>query len=165
MTPRPPDITSSFDYEGITYGVEWFDLPRGKSLPDLPWRQVYAIGDCNGKVPVVHYPALKDNLPGGKLDPGEDAKTALYREIEEELNMRVLSWCPIGYQLVTYPDGRKTYELRVYAKMEVIGAFVNDPGGDITGHTLVPIDKLNAYINYGTVGERIIEIYKNIKER
>lgn len=163
MTNATPNIISDFEYDGVTYGVEWFDLPADKPLPELPWQQVYALGNYKGSVPVVHYSALGDNLPGGRLEPGEDAETALCREVVEELNMRVVYWRPIGYQLVTPPNGHKVYQLRVYAELEKIGEFMNDPGGTITGHTLVPIDELNDCINYGKVGERMIEIYKSLR--
>lgn len=155
-----PDIVTSFEYNGGTYAVDWYDLQKDQPLPDLPWYQVYAIGNHEGKVPVVQYAEGhgNDNLPGGKVDPGETVEEALHREIEEELNMRITSWRPIGYQHVTHPSGKTTDELRVYAAMEKIDDFVNDPGGHIIGHRLVDIRRLNEAINYGLVGERIIQI-------
>lgn len=155
---QKPNITTSFEYNNQNYHVDWYDLEQKQQLPDIDWYQVYAIGNYNNKVPIVHYPNAKDNLPGGKLDPGEDVEAALHREIEEELNMRVLRWYPIGYQHVVHPSGKTTNELRVYAVMEKIGEFINDPGGHITGHSLVDIELLNKFISYGSVGERIIEI-------
>ena len=127
-------------------------------MPNLKWQQVYAIGNYKGKVPIVHYPSSQDNLPGGKLDPGETAEMALHREIEEELNMRIQSWYPIGYQCVESPSGQVVNQLRVYAVMEKIGEFVDDPGGHIIGHSFVEITALNDVINYGLVGKRMAEL-------
>lgn len=152
-----PNLISSFEYNGGTYAVDWYDLDKEQSLSEIDWYQVYAVGSYEGKVPIVHYPNSQDNLPGGKVDPGETVEQALHREIEEELNMRILNWYPIGYQVVTHPSGRITNELRVYAAMEKIGEFVNDPGGHITGHSLVSIENLNSHIKYSSVGERIVE--------
>jgi hypothetical protein len=155
---KNPDIKTSFQYNSETYLVDWYDLLPDQTLPEIEWYQVYAVGNYQGKVPIVHYPNAQDNLPGGKLDPGESMEQALHREIEEELNMRVISWYPIGYQQVTHPNGEITNELRVYAAMEKSGEFVNDPGGNINGHSLISVDSLNDSINYGLVGKRIIEV-------
>lgn len=122
---------------------------------------MHAVGSYRGKVPIVHYPNSRDNLPGGKVDPGETVEQTLHREIEEELNMRVINWQPIGYQCVTHPNGRQTNELRVYAELEKIGDFVKDPGGNITGHTLIDVNALNRHIDYGIVGERLIRGWYN----
>lgn len=158
---QQPDIVTSFELDGGTYTVDWFNLPPDEPLPEIDWYQVYAIGNLDGRVPVVHYPNVNDNLPGGKVDPGENVVQTLHREIAEELNMRVLSWYPIGYQRMTHPSGRQTNELRVYAVMEKIGEFVEDPGGNIIGHTCVSIDELNDYIKYGLVGERLMEAVRH----
>lgn len=157
----PLDITTTFEFRGEPHKCEWFDLPKDQPLPELEWQQVYAIGNYEGKVPVVHYPNGPDNLPGGKVDPGETVEMALHREIAEELNMKILSWYPIGYQRVTSPNGEVVNQLRVYAVMDKIGEFVSDPGGHIIGHSLVEIDVLNDAINYGLVGERMMELVQH----
>lgn len=156
-----PDIVTSFEYNNATYNVDWYDLQSTGVLPEIEWHQVYAVGNYRSQVPVVHYPNARDNLPGGEVDPGETVEQTLYREIQEELNMNILSWYPVGYQVVTHPDGSITNELRVYAAMEKIGEFVNDSGGHIIGHSLVPIESLNDSIQYGVVGERLIEAVRH----
>ncbi len=157
----PPEITTSFEFRGQAHKCEWFDLPKDRSLPELEWQQVYAVGNYEGKVLVVHYPNGPDNLPGGKVDPGETAEMALHREITEELNMKILSWYPVGYQRVTSPSGEVVNQLRVYAVMDKIGEFVSDPGGHIIGHSLVEIGALNDAINYGLIGERMMELVRH----
>jgi hypothetical protein len=156
-----PDLKSSFEFRGETINTEWYDVADVSELPDVKWGQVYAIGNVDGKVPVVHYEDSEvRNLPGGQFDePGDTIERVLRREMKEELNMRVLSWRPIGYQSLS-GSGNK-YQLRVYAELEPIGEFEGDPGGRVVGHSLVPIEKLNSYIHYGDVGERIVGLVKN----
>lgn len=162
---RNPDLRTSFRLNDETYDVAWYDASADEPLPEVAWYQVYAVGNLENKVPIVHYPNARDNLPGGKLEPGENIEAALRREIREELNMSVLHWYPIGYQIVSHPNGKVTNELRVYADLEKIGEFVNDPGGHITGHSLVSIGELNKFIQYGPVGERLITLVHRQFER
>lgn len=150
---RKAELKSSFVYEGQEILVEWFSVASKAEIPDLPWQQVYAIGELEGKVPIVHYDDRKDNLPGGHTEPGETLEQTLRREIREELNMRVLDWQPIGYQKCTEPDGEVAYQFRVFARLEKIGEFAGDVDGSVIGYSLINIDKLNSRIKYGNVGE------------
>lgn len=156
-----PDLQSSFIFRGETITTDWYDAKDITELPDVTWQQVYVIGNVNGKVPVVHYKSDDKNLPGGQFDePGDTIERVLDREMREELNMRVISWHPIGYQYLSNDTFGNSYQLRVYAELEVIGDFVSDPGGGVVGHSLVSIDELNSVINYGDIGERIVNIVK-----
>lgn len=159
-----PDIKSSFIAGGVVYHVDWYDLDD--CLPNLPWSQVYAIGDVDGLVPIVHSSNNRhDNLPGGRTEPGETAEQTLLREILEEINYTVLSWQPIGYQAwYDLVNDRYVYQLRVYAKLQKNGEFINDPGGSVIGHSLITLDELNQRINYGEIGERMINAVRRIKE-
>ncbi|PKL31584.1 hypothetical protein CVV43_01790 [Candidatus Saccharibacteria bacterium HGW-Saccharibacteria-1] len=159
-----PDLIREFEYKGSQIRVEWFDLV-GKDVPDLKWERIYAIGDIDGLVPVVCYENDHDNLPGGGVEPGETAEQALIREIDEELNMGVVSWRPLGYQSWTEisPNPKTSLSLRVCAKFVKKGEFENDPGGAVIGYKLVPLEKLNHCIEYGTVGDRMIELVKAVQ--
>ncbi len=155
-----PDVKSSFIYNGTHIDVEWFDL-IGLEMPDLAWQQVYVIGDVGGKVPIVHYKTGdKDNLPGGKTEKGEAVDNTIRREINEEINCKVLSWYPIGYQKNIEPSGKVTYQLRVRAKLEKVGDFTEDIGGSVTGYSLIDLDDLNGRIQYGEIGDRLVDLIK-----
>lgn len=158
-----PNLQSSFIFQGETINVDWYDVNDVDMLPNVEWGQVYAVGNVNDRVPVVHYADTEvRNLPGGKFDePGDTIDRVLHREMEEELNMRVLSWHPIGYQFLSNEKFGNSYQLRVYAKLEQIDEFVSDPGGGVVGHSLVPIEDLNSHIRYGDVGEHIIRLVRN----
>lgn len=152
-----PDLISEFEYEGKVI-VEWFDVFKKEKIPDLEWQQVYMIGNLDGKVPLVMYANKGDNLPGGKIETGETLEQAITREALEEVNMKILSWKPLGYQKLTRPwDDAPTYQFRVYAELEKNGEFAKDPGGSVIGHKLVDLDDVNKHINYGDVGNRLIE--------
>lgn len=154
-----PNLLDSFVYAGKDIKVEWFEVASIDDLPDVPWQQVYAICNLNGKVPVVLYENARTNLPGGHTEAGESIEETLNRELDEELNCRVKYWYPIGYQKLTEPDDpTPVYQLRVYAEVEKIGEFTEDTGGSVIGHKLVNLKDLNGEIGYGKVGERIVAI-------
>ena len=161
MSERTPDTESFFNFRGETIHVDWYDVDDVNGLPDVKWQQVYVVGNVNGKVPVVHYVDGARNLPGGQFDKsGDTIERVLEREMKEELNMCVLSWRPIGYQFLSSQKFGESYQLRAYAELEPIGEFVSDPDGGVVGHSLVPIEELNSYIQYSNVGERIIELVR-----
>ncbi len=158
---KQPDLISSFEYNGRV-DVEWYDVDRKEDLPNLAWQQVYVVGDLGGQVPVVWYEDGWVNLPGGRTEPNETIEQTLHREMEEELNCRVLDWQPLGYQKNIRADTEEVvYQLRVWAKLESIGEFVSDPGGSVLGYKTVPLSELNQHINYGIVGERLVNLTKN----
>ncbi len=155
-----PDLVSEFEYEGKVI-VEWFDVIEKDKIPDFEWKQVYMIGNLDNKVPLVMYSNKGDNLPGGGVEPGETIEQTITREALEEVNMRVVSWEPLGYQKLTRPwDDTPTYQFRLYAKLEKNGNFTNDPGGSVIGHKLVDLKDVNKNITYGKVGDRLIAMSK-----
>lgn len=155
-----PDLKTSFEYDGQHIRADWYTVTRKEDIPNLPWRQVYAIGNLNGMIPlVINAKSPKAcNLPGGTTEPGETLQDTLERELIEECNMRVLTWRPLGYQVLTDPDGTVTPQFRVYAELEKIGEFEHDPGGHVVANVLARIDELNDMIAYGDIGERMVEL-------
>jgi 8-oxo-dGTP pyrophosphatase MutT (NUDIX family) len=157
-----PDTQTSFRYNDRVIAIEWFDIKSNDQLPDLPWSQVYAIGNLNDRVRVVMYAHDPQSLPGGTVEPGETIDAVLRREMQEELNARVVKWMPIGYQKASEPGHGDTYQLRVYAELEMIGPFVSDPGGGVIGYKLVPLQTLNDAIQWGEIGERIQRLVADV---
>ena len=84
----------------------------------------------------------------------------LFRSMIEECNMHVIEWQPLGYQHLTEPDGKQIFQFRVYAKLEKIGKFVNDPGGGVIKNTMVDLSQVNSLIKYGEIGERMVKLAK-----
>ena len=154
-------LKTSFVYRNQVIQAEWFDVDDKTVIPDLPWQQIYVIGDLDGKVPLVYYAHGRENLPGGHTEPGETLEQTLCREVQEELNVRVAEWRPIGYQVLTNPEGRIDHQFRAVAKLEKLGEFAGDVGGSVIGYRLVDIGEVNQRIGYGDVGERMIARAKN----
>lgn len=154
-----PEIRSSFVYAGQTILADWYTVTDKEAIPDLPWEQVYAIADLDSQVVLVSSAVSEKNfnLPGGHTESGETIEQTIARELVEECNMRLLDWQPLGYQHPTKPDGTSVYQFRVYARCEKIGEFTHDPGGGVK-NTLVQLDEVNPHINYGEIGERMIEL-------
>lgn len=149
-----PSIIESFTYNGVVYRLEFFEIDNKNDIPDLPWEQIYAIGNFNNSVPVVRYQSQNDNLPGGHVEKGESLEDALRRELKEELNMSLIEWQPLGYQKNSSEDGKEvSYQFRAYASLERDGDFVGDTGGLVTGYDLVPIGQLNDRIKWGQLGK------------
>ena len=94
---------------------------------------------------------------GGKTESGETIEQTITREMVEECNMRVIEWQPLGYQCCLEPNGMRVYQFRVYTKLEKIGEFTHDPGGDIIAHTLVDINDVNRIIGQGDIGACMIQ--------
>lgn len=157
-----PALSTSFDYEGIHILADWYDIASKDMIPDIAWQQVYVIGNIDGKVPLVTNSdsPMPYNLPGGHVEPGESIEQTLIRELIEECNMRVISWEPIGYQLLTEPDGTQVAQFRAYAVLEKIGEFTHDPGGGVVSNTLIDIDELEQHIKYGDIGTRMVQLVK-----
>jgi ADP-ribose pyrophosphatase YjhB (NUDIX family) len=163
-TEPKPDFTGQYSYRGkvrihhIDY--EWFDVPSKKDLPDLPWQQVYMVGNLNGSIPLVRYEEDPDNLPGGGTEPGETVEETARREAIEELNCKVSGWEPLGYQ-ANYENGHFIgYQLRIYAKLDKLGVFVTDPGGPVIGQRYISIDQLAVELKWPKTGQRLQELAK-----
>ena len=157
-----PDLRTSFNYDSQNIVADWYTVTDKSQIPDLPWQQVYAIGNLDGRVPLITSLMCEKefNLPGGRTEPGETIEQTIAREMIEECNMRVIEWQPLGYQHLTEPDGKQIFQFRVYAKLEKIDEFVNDPGGGVIKNTLVDLNQVDSLINYGEIGERMVKLAK-----
>lgn len=163
---KAPKISEQIVYGGKDIEINWFDLVN-EEIPNLPWKQVYVIGDVDGLVPIVHYDDDHDNLPGGKTEPGETVEQTIVREMDEELKMKVISWEPLGYQewIELGVNPVKALGLRVYAKLAKEEEFINDPGGPVVGHSLIELKDLNNRIDYKTIGDRMIQLAQKIRDK
>ena len=157
-----PDLRTSFNYDSQNIIADWYTVTDKSQIPDLLWQQVYAIGNLDGRVPLITSLMCEKefNLPGGRTEPGETIEQTIAREMIEECNMRVIEWQPLGYQHLTEPDGKQIFQFRVYAKLEKIGKFVNDPGCGVIKNTMVDLSQVNSLIKYSEIGERMVKLAK-----
>ena len=154
-------LHGQFTYKNIQYHTDFYSL-IGQEISDLPWSQVYIIGNFQNQIPIVKYAHASDNLPGGGVKSHESILQTISREAKEELNMAVKSWFPLGYQRVYDNQGNEGLQLRVYAELEKLGEFTNDPDGSVISYDLINIEELNNYIHYSKIGDFLINQTKHL---
>ena len=154
-------LHGEYNYKNVKYHTDFYSL-IGQKIPNLPWSQVYIIGNFQNQIPIVKYTHASDNLPGGEVKPNEFILQTISREAKEELNMTVKSWFPLGYQKVYDDHGNEGFQLRVYAELEKLGDFTSDPDGSVIGYKLINIEELNNHIHYGEIGDFFINQTKHL---
>lgn len=143
---------------GVEYIFEYSDADSFDDLDKTKCTQTYAVCFYGEKIVIV-YGAHKNiwGLVGGTIDPGESFDQTLRREIQEESNMEVLSFLPVGYQkVIDTRDNSFVYQLRYVCTAKPYGDFVSDPAGHITEIKLIDPKDYKQYFDWGAIGERII---------
>ncbi|MFA5932142.1 MAG: NUDIX domain-containing protein [Candidatus Paceibacterota bacterium] len=143
---------------GVDYIFEYSDADSFDDLNKTKCTQVYAVCFCNGKMVIVLNVHSKTwGLVGGTIEKGESFEETLKREIQEESNMEVVSFLPVGYQKVI--DTRNSdvvYQLRYLCTAKPYGEFISDPAGHVTEIKLIDPKDYKQYFDWGEIGERII---------
>jgi ADP-ribose pyrophosphatase YjhB (NUDIX family) len=144
---------------GVKYIFEYEDCDDFSELPYDKCRQIYGVCFYNDKITIVLNGKKKTwGLVGGTIEKGEKFDQTFRREIQEESNMEVLSWKPIGYQkVIDTRDNSFVYQLRVVALVRPYGEFVEDPAGSVTEIKLIDPKDYKQYFDWGAIGERIME--------
>ena len=154
-------ITEAFNNDTSTI-FEYSDADTFDNLEKEYCKQSYGICFYEDKLVIVlGYFGAKDRewgFVGGRIEEGETFEETLRREVQEESNMEVLSFLPIGYQKVIKKDGTYKYELRYVCKVKPYGPFVADPAGGVISEIKLidPVD-YKKYVNWGKIGDRLIE--------
>lgn len=156
------DLKTRFLSDGKEFHVEYHDADSFDALPTEKITQVYGICFCNGKLLIGR--RVRNGTwghLGGHPEKGETLEQALRREIQEESNMRVVDFLPIGYQIVDGHDGRQEFQLRYCCTVEPIDDFIRDPdlheGGGIDAIKLIPSSEYKEYVHWGEIGDRLME--------
>jgi len=159
-------MTEKIQYDGKSLLIEYNDADNFSQIPYSEINQHYGVCFLDGKIVIGwHGKKEKWSLLGGKVEPNEDITSTLIREVQEESNMRILKHKPIGYQKVTQEDGGYVYQLRSCCIVEPIGNFVNDPSESVTKIALISPEQWNEFIDWGMVGEHILERALKIKQQ
>ncbi len=124
---------------------------------------VHAFCFCGDKLVIV-YAENKGywTPPGGGIEAGESYEEAVIREVKEETNMKVVYQELIGYQDI-YEPNRTVRQTRSFCIVEPIGDFTTDPDGDVTEIKLVESENYKQFINWGKVGDRLLQRALEIK--
>lgn len=155
-------------HAGVKYIFEYQDADSFDDLPIKRCKQCYAVCFCDDKM-IIGYGGHKDlwGLIGGTIEEGESLEETLKREIQEEANMEVLNFIPVGYQKVTDTrDGKEFYQLRYVCSAKPYGPFVSDPAeGGITEIKLIDPKDYKQYFDWGKIGERVISRAIELKSK
>lgn len=160
-------IEDNIGNSGVKYIFEYSDVDSFDHLDYSLCRQVYSVCFSGEKVVIVHNGHKKSwGLVGGTIEKGETFEETLVREIQEESNMKVLKYFPVGCQKVTDTrDGSFIYQLRYVCTAEPHGPFVSDPAGSVTEIKLIDLKEYKHYFDWGKIGDRIIERALELKEK
>jgi ADP-ribose pyrophosphatase YjhB (NUDIX family) len=152
-----------------------FEYQDADSFDDLEYekcKQTYGVCFYNGKLIVAfgYFGGVGKSwgLIGGRIEKGETFEQTLRREVQEESNMKIISFKPIGYQkVINTKDQSFVYQLRYACIVEPIGEFESDPAGTISEIKLIDPKEYKKYFDWGQIGERIItrgtEIVQSMK--
>jgi mutator protein MutT len=133
--------------------------PDAGPRPDVPLVHVLAgvLVDCAGRVLLAERPAGKAfagrwEFPGGKLEAGETPRSALARELQEELGIEVLEAEPLLAVVHRYPGA----PVRVLIdNASLASQAVGPPSSNVEmsadGRTLMDIGKRLLPVGCGTV--------------
>lgn len=154
------NLTNNYKgHAGVEYIFEYSDADSFEQLDISRCTQVYGVCFLDDKI-VIGYNGKKNcwGLIGGTIEKGETLEQTLAREIEEESNMKVLSFLPIGVQKVTDTrDNSFCYQLRYACRVEPHGQFVSDPADSITEIKLINPADYKQYFDWGSIGDRIMK--------
>jgi ADP-ribose pyrophosphatase YjhB (NUDIX family) len=161
MTNDLKIINSSFKWQDKDIPVIYKDADTFDDLSYDKCQQCYGICFFGEKIVIGgngdHWTFL-----GGHVEKDEIIEDALKREVQEESNMKVLKFAPVGYQKVG-DENKYFYQLRYVCIVEPYGEFVKDPVGDVIEIKLIEPSEVKKYIDWGEVGDRIIERAMELK--
>jgi len=149
--------------DGSIAYITYNDADSFENLRKEKVTQVYGVCFVGEKMLVVHN-EKHWSLVGGTLESGETFEECLKREIQEESNMKVLEFLPIGYQEVIC-NGEKIYQIRYACAVALYGDFVSDPAGSVTEIKLIEPSEYKQYFNWGDVGDRLVACALKVKQK
>lgn len=142
----------SGDFEIVYNEADPLENLDGKIL-----QAVHAYCFLDGKLVIVYANDKRYwTMPGGGIEPGESYEQATIREVLEESNMKVIYSELIGYQDI-FEKEKVVRQTRMFCIVEPYGPFISDPDGDITEIKLIEPSELRKYVDWGVIGDRVLE--------
>ncbi|MFZ2151975.1 MAG: NUDIX hydrolase [Minisyncoccia bacterium] len=137
--------------------VVYEDVDKIQDLGVRTIQHVHAYCFYQNKIVIVWSPNKNCwTLPGGGIEVGETIEDAVIREVEEESNMKVLKQMLLGVQDI-FEGENIVSQTRSLCIVEPHGPFVFDPDGDITQIKLVDPSELKQYVDWGEIGDHLLE--------
>ncbi len=142
--------------------MTWIDL--------VPVTQVYGILFNDKKeVLVLQRADGKMTLPGGKPEEGENIYQTLERETMEEANVTVKNLMLLGANQIDDsqnpdPTRKQYFQIRLMGEVnKELEEKVDPASGEQMRRRYFPLDELNTVLQWGAVGEAMVETIKKIK--
>lgn len=154
-------------YDGTKYIFDYYDADSFGSLDYSRCKQAYGVCFYGDKI-VIGFGGHENawSFIGGTIENNETFEQALKREIQEESNMEILSFIPIGYQKVTnIKTNSYIYQLRYVCKVKPYGPFVSDPANGVKEIKIIDPKEYKKYFNWGKIGERIMKRALELKSK
>lgn len=150
--------------DGQVFEIVYRDIEDIKEIEGKNIIGVYSYCFYGDKLVIVNENGYVGN-PGGGLEEGESVVDGLFREIQEETNMRVIKYKPIGIHETIRPTGESVFYVRFVCMVEPIGDFKKDPAGDVMSiDTIEPNDFIKyCESQWGAVAEKMMDRAMSIK--
>ena len=150
-------ITSVLKWDNQLHRLIYTDSENFNKIPVAKIKQVYGI--CfYGKKLVIGWNQKTQmwNFQGGSVKKGELWLHALKRELQEESNMKMISFVPLGYQISINPENEVIYQLRLACQVKPRGRFLRDPDGTVIKIKIINPRDYKKYIDWGRLGSHLI---------
>jgi ADP-ribose pyrophosphatase YjhB (NUDIX family) len=160
MNNKPLLVDEYIGQSGVKYLFEYFECDSFEHLPIDECSQCYGIAFHGDSMLIVNEVQKGTYGPiGGTVEKEERPDDTLKREIQEESNMKILYYRPIGYQKVIDTRGiqKSFYQLRYFCIVEPLGPFVSDPAGKVTELLEINPKDYKKYFDWKRIGDRIME--------
>ncbi len=158
-------LRTEYYRDGQRFIIEYIDVDSFDTIELKKVQQVYGVCFHGSKMIIVRN-GLRGTwgLVGGQREEGESIERTLKREIQEESNMDVIEWKPIGIQKVTDPENKSYYQLRTVCTVRPFGPFMSDPGGSVTEIKYIDPLTYKQYFDWQEIGEHIVRRAIQLKE-
>lgn len=166
------NISDTINWNGNQVTYTW--IPTSNIKKYLPVRQVHGLClNDKGEVLICREPGEKSwKLPGGRPEKGETPIETLRREFMEEVNVSLKNVMTLGAQCVNFPhnpkksEGDLFYQLRYLCDLNKLLPQKPDPDtGLLYFRKFVPLNKLNNYLKWGSIGQAIVKRSLEMKSK
>lgn len=160
-------VQDSWVEHGLEATATW--IPADKYSGEEPLVQAYGLCIVKDLVCVIRSPETGTcMLPGGTVEPGEEALDTLRREVEEEANLSIESPELLGVQRVEYSDRHPDYaedviyQARYAAEVERADFVTEDPSEGFTfERSFTPLGELRDLLGWGEIVDELVRLTKN----
>jgi 8-oxo-dGTP pyrophosphatase MutT (NUDIX family) len=166
------NTSDTINWNGHQITFTW--IPTSNIKKYLPVRQVHGLClNDKGEVLICREPGEKSwKLPGGRPEKGETPIETLRRELMEEVNVSLKNVMTLGAQRVDFPhnpkksEGDLFYQLRYLCDLKKLLPQKPDPDTGLSYfRKFVPLNKLNNYLKWGSIGQAIVKRSLEMKSK